>query len=235
MHTRLSGEIILPAYETLDSELELFLQQVEDFIPEPTGTKLADLQAQWLQAYLVYQRASFFDFGPATDQGFDFSERMNTWPTNTAGIQLAMVYVFAGIAKLHSDWLFRAMPMPIWLPNQADMPLMGKLFTYKATAFAFSWAGAIYDLTIPFWLWWNKSRPLCLCSRGRISRTDLVAVSHWYVSLDHDGSYVDLFPSSIPPSDPPIPGSFFSLSGNLLLDENGNQPFPITSRLCRKK
>lgn len=74
--------------------------------------------------------------------------------------QLAMVYFFAGIAKLHYDWLVRGMPMAIWLPPLADMPIIGPIFRYSYTALAFSWIGCLYDLTIPFWLWWKKTRPL---------------------------------------------------------------------------
>lgn len=68
-------------------------------------------------------------------------------------LQLGMVYFFAGIAKLHYDWLFRAMPLAIWLPPKADsLPIVGKLFQYQITAYLFSWFGALYDLFIVFFL-----------------------------------------------------------------------------------
>ncbi|NQV52801.1 MAG: HTTM domain-containing protein [Flavobacteriales bacterium] len=64
--------------------------------------------------------------------------------------QLGLVYFLAGVAKLNADWLLEAMPLAIWLPAQAHLPIIGELMTFKATAFAFSWAGAAYDLAIPF-------------------------------------------------------------------------------------
>jgi hypothetical protein len=75
-------------------------------------------------------------------------------------IQLCVVYFFAGFAKLNTSWLIEAMPMQIWLPARADMPLVGSLFRLPETAYVFSWAGALYDLTIPFLLLLTRTRKL---------------------------------------------------------------------------
>ncbi|MCH2198870.1 MAG: HTTM domain-containing protein [Flavobacteriales bacterium] len=79
-------------------------------------------------------------------------------------LQLGVVYFFAGVAKLHSEWLFAAMPMRTWLPARADMPIIGWLFMYEETAYVFSWAGALYDLSIAFLLCWRVSRPFAYLS-----------------------------------------------------------------------
>jgi hypothetical protein len=73
--------------------------------------------------------------------------------------QLACVYVFAGIAKLNSDWLFSAEPLFTWLQSHRDMPILGTIFSQKWTAFAFSWFGCIYDLFIVFFLLNKRTRP----------------------------------------------------------------------------
>ncbi len=73
-------------------------------------------------------------------------------------LQLAIVYFYAGIAKLHSDWLLDAQPLRIWLAQRANFPLLGPLLSWPSTALLFAWAGAIFDLSIPFLLWWKKSR-----------------------------------------------------------------------------
>lgn len=73
--------------------------------------------------------------------------------------QIAVVYVSAGAAKLRHDWLFLAEPMKIWLAANADLGLIGPLLRDPRTAFAMSWAGAAYDLTIVGWLLWKKSKP----------------------------------------------------------------------------
>lgn len=80
------------------------------------------------------------------------------WIIGIFRLQLGVVYVFAGMAKLNADWMLRAQPMRIWLPAQAHLPLVGGLLKLKAVAFLFSWAGALYDLTIPFFLLMRRTR-----------------------------------------------------------------------------
>ena len=72
-------------------------------------------------------------------------------------LQVGVVYLFAGLAKLNSDWLLRAEPLGTWLAQRADVhPLLGE----RWLAFAMCWAGAVFDLTIPFFLSWRPSRAL---------------------------------------------------------------------------
>lgn len=66
--------------------------------------------------------------------------------------QVFIVYFFAGIAKLNTDWLLEAQPLKIWLPAHSEMPLIGSLLTKEWVAYFFSWFGCIYDLFIPFLL-----------------------------------------------------------------------------------
>lgn len=72
---------------------------------------------------------------------------------------LAFVYFYAGLAKLNPDWLLEALPLRIWLRARTATPLLGPLFDQLWLAYAFSWAGMAFDLTIPAWLIWRKSRP----------------------------------------------------------------------------
>jgi hypothetical protein len=64
------------------------------------------------------------------------------------------------LAKLNPDWLFRAMPMAIWLPERTHIPILGYFFQFKETAYIFSYFGAFYDLTIWLFLLNRKTRPL---------------------------------------------------------------------------
>ncbi len=72
--------------------------------------------------------------------------------------QLALVYFFAGIAKLNEAWLIHALPLKIWLPAQMHLPLIGDLLRYEWVAYLFSWFGAFYDLFIVFFLLNSKTR-----------------------------------------------------------------------------
>ncbi|AHM60993.1 Vitamin K-dependent gamma-carboxylase [Flammeovirgaceae bacterium 311] len=82
------------------------------------------------------------------------------WTINILRFQLGLVYFYAGVAKLHADWLLEAQPLRLWLPAKADMPLIGPWLKEVWVAYLFSWFGCLYDLSIPFLLSWRKSRPL---------------------------------------------------------------------------
>ncbi len=73
-------------------------------------------------------------------------------------LQLTTVYFYAGLAKLNFDWLFNAMPLKIWLPSKSNLPLIGWLLKEEWVAYLFSWSGALYDLCIPFLLFYRRSR-----------------------------------------------------------------------------
>lgn len=91
-------------------------------------------------------------------------DKVQAWTINILKLQLGIVYFFAGAAKLNPDWLFNAMPMKIWLPANASLPVIGWLLEYEMTAYAFSWAGALYDLTIVFFLLYKPTRKLAYAS-----------------------------------------------------------------------
>lgn len=80
------------------------------------------------------------------------------WMVWAARVQLGLVYFFAGVAKLNSDWLLRAQPLTIWLHARTGTPLIGHLFDFSWVAYAISWAGMVFDLTILFWLSWPRTR-----------------------------------------------------------------------------
>lgn len=92
-------------------------------------------------------------------RGLKATPKGNHWYVNIIRFQLAVVYIYAGMAKLNYAWLIEAMPLKMWLPANSHLPLIGWLLDYEWVAYAFSWFGALYDLTIPFFLWNRKTRP----------------------------------------------------------------------------
>ncbi len=80
------------------------------------------------------------------------------WNIDAIKLLLAIVYIYAGLAKLNSDWLVEGMPLKIWLPSKFDIPLIGTLMVKEWVHYAFSWFGALYDLTIPFFLLFKPTR-----------------------------------------------------------------------------
>ena len=83
---------------------------------------------------------------------------LKAWQINIIKLQVGIVYIFAGIAKLNYHWLIEAQPLTNWLKHQSDFPIIGNLFLYDTTAYLFSWAGAIFDLVIFFVLTNKKWR-----------------------------------------------------------------------------
>ncbi|HAB90435.1 MAG TPA: HTTM domain-containing protein, partial [Bacteroidetes bacterium] len=68
------------------------------------------------------------------------------WTVYALRIQFTLLYFFAGIAKIQPDWLLEAMPLRIWLKARTDLPLIGTLLDYEATAYIMSWGGMLFDV-----------------------------------------------------------------------------------------
>jgi hypothetical protein len=88
-----------------------------------------------------------------------FMDTIPSWCINIFKIQIAIVYIYAGLFKINGDWLIHALPLKIWLPANDTIPFLGPIFSWKLTPYIFSWIGMLYDTTIVFWLLWDKSRP----------------------------------------------------------------------------
>ncbi|MEM6345590.1 MAG: HTTM domain-containing protein [Bacteroidota bacterium] len=82
------------------------------------------------------------------------------WTIIAIQLLLGIVYFYAGLAKLNTDWLLHAQPLKIWLPPKYDLPLIGWVLREQWAPYAFAWGGAIYDLSIPFFLLLRRTRPL---------------------------------------------------------------------------
>ena len=81
------------------------------------------------------------------------------WMVGAVRLQLGIVYFFAGLAKINGDWLLCAQPLKIWLASKTHLPVFGWVFKQTWTAYAFSWFGCLYDLTVPFFLLMRRARP----------------------------------------------------------------------------
>src|ERR1700733_3607505 len=52
-----------------------------------------------------------------------------SWTINIFKWQLLVIYFCAGLSKLNYDWMIQAMPLKLWLPANAGLPLIGPLLT----------------------------------------------------------------------------------------------------------
>ena len=110
----------------------------------------------FLMIFLPAQAYFSLDAARNSKKAFQY---VPAWTINSLKLVVGIVYVYAGLAKLNSDWLLKAMPLKIWLPSKFDIPLIGNLLSQEWMQYAFSWSGAVYDLAIPFLLLYRKTRP----------------------------------------------------------------------------
>lgn len=88
-------------------------------------------------------------------------KKVNKWTVDSIKYMLCIVYFYAGIAKINSEWLLKAMPLSIWLPSKYDIPLIGQnLMQEQWVHYFMSWGGMFYDLLIPFLLIYKRTRIL---------------------------------------------------------------------------
>ncbi len=90
------------------------------------------------------------------------SQRVPRWTIDALKILLGIVYFYAGLAKINSDWLLHAMPLKIWLSAHYELPVLGKILQQPWAPYVFSWSGMLYDLSIPFMLFYRPTRVLAL-------------------------------------------------------------------------
>ncbi len=82
------------------------------------------------------------------------------WCLYLLRVQIGVVYVHAGLAKLGGDWLLHAQPLNLWLTARVGTPVIGPLLDQVWVAYAASWAAFFYDTTIVLWLSWRRTRPV---------------------------------------------------------------------------
>lgn len=80
----LADNMIIPAYENLDSRLDDMQSDIQAFLQDPSITRLDAARAQWESAYLAWQRAEPFEFGPA--QEVFLRNSLNNFPLNATQV-----------------------------------------------------------------------------------------------------------------------------------------------------
>ena len=85
-------------------------------------------------------------------------DHVPNWCVLAIQLQLSIVYFYAGVAKLNPEWLLEAQPLKMWLAPNTHLPVIGWMMDKSWLAYIFSWFGAVYDLSIPFLLFNNKTR-----------------------------------------------------------------------------
>lgn len=79
------------------------------------------------------------------------------WTIYLLLFQISLVYFYAGLAKIHEDWLL-AKPLKVWMAYKADKPLIGILLAHEFTPWVMSYAGLCFDLLFAPLLLYRRTR-----------------------------------------------------------------------------
>ena len=121
----------------------------------------------YLNHYYFISILSFLLFFIPANAAFSFDSSKNLksykkiplWSIDSIKILITIVYLYAGISKINSDWLFQAMPLKISLESKYDLPIIGNIIMQENWFhYLMSWGGLIYDLSITFLLMIKKTR-----------------------------------------------------------------------------
>lgn len=86
-------------------------------------------------------------------------EKIPQWNVDAIKLMITIVYLYAGIAKINTDWLLEAMPLKIWLTSKYDIPIIGTTIMQENWAhYLMSWGSMFYDISIPFLLMYSRTR-----------------------------------------------------------------------------
>jgi len=89
------------------------------------------------------------------------SKSVPTWCLRLFQIQIGLVYLFAGVAKLDADWLQGA-PLALMLADRTDAPLIGAFFTERWMIMLMSYGSLLFDLLAFPMLMWRPTRVAAL-------------------------------------------------------------------------
>jgi hypothetical protein len=127
-----------------------------------TYTELIDLTYYLNHYYFVSLICLVLIFLPAHISPFSDLKKQTIKQSALVVIKfhIAILYIYAGLAKINYDWLIEALPLRIWVPANDKMPLIGELFTWEMTPYFFSWIGMLFDTFIIFFLIYKPTRLL---------------------------------------------------------------------------
>jgi vitamin K-dependent gamma-carboxylase len=171
-HTGMHAVFWVMAASGLAVALGLFYRAaVATFFVTITYVQLIDVTNYLNHYYLVSLLAALAFFVPAAGayslDAWRRGARQATvplWCYALLRFQVAVVYTFAGVAKVGSDWLLAGQPLDIWLSSRTDLPVLGPLLALPAAPLVMSWAGCLFDLTIALWLSLDRTRPFAFAA-----------------------------------------------------------------------
>jgi len=137
------------------------------------------------------------------------SRTVPTWALVLLAAQVAIVYIYGGIAKLNGDWL-RGEPMRTWLADESDLPIVGSWVREEWFVYFVSDAGLLLDLFIIPFLLLPKTRWLAVIALIIFHRFNATMFSIGIFPMFATAAIVLLLPPDLPRRVATYVGSMFS-------------------------
>lgn len=95
----IATNLIIPSYQNLESNTNLFVEATQNFTQNPSVSTLEAAQTAWESAYLSFQDANVYNFGPAQGTLGSLVENVGTFPASEIKIEN---YISAGNSSLNN-------------------------------------------------------------------------------------------------------------------------------------
>ena len=89
-------------------------------------------------------------------------ERAPAWALWLMRFQIALPYVYGGIAKLHGDWLSGA-PARVFMQEHSDLRFIGPWLNTEPAVWTIAYGGLLLDLFVVPFLLWRRTRLIAYC------------------------------------------------------------------------
>jgi uncharacterized protein len=88
-----ADNLIIPAFSELKSKTDILHTAAAAFSNDPSANNLAVVQESWTAAYLSWQYANSYNFGPAGEEGVKKAliQEIGTWPASESKIDQAIL------------------------------------------------------------------------------------------------------------------------------------------------
>ncbi|WP_027000273.1 imelysin family protein [Eisenibacter elegans] len=160
MLENMAQNLIVPAYQDLQRSVNNLKTSADNFAQNPTGRNLTDLQTAWEEAYIQWQYANAYNFGPAGEEGIrkGLIEEIGTFPVSTTKIENTITNNNANFNDFNRDARgFLTLEYLIFDLNNDDAAILSKFSSQNRKVFLQAVASDIKTRVDAVVAAWNTS------------------------------------------------------------------------------
>jgi len=155
--TALSALGVMVGYRYRTSAIVLFSTFTYGFLLDAATYRNHFYLLCLLTLWMIFLPAGRFFSMDSSREPDQKREDCPAWCIWLLRFQLVVVYFFAGVAKFDPGWLSGESLKMIFLDENHSQEVLAFLLKPMVTQF-FVWSGLLFDLTIPFFLLWKRTR-----------------------------------------------------------------------------